>query len=114
MSNMNFARYILGFLILVAGAAHAADRSLQLQDAVVTLQDKACQVGVILAAVAPEVRKALKHGTVVVTEGKNKTALQLCWIEDNGLVFMMDENGYSPVIPSSAFEAPLPPKNSKI
>ena len=111
---MNIARYILGFLILVAGAAHAADRSLQMENAVVTLQDKACQVGVILAAVAPEVRKALKHGTVVVAEGKNKTALQLCWIEDGGLVFIMDETGYTPVIPSSAFETPLPPKSVRI
>ena len=114
MSNMNFARYILGFLILVAGAAHAADRSLQMEDAVVTLQDKACRVGVILASVAPEVRKALKHGTVVITDGKNKTTLQLCWIENGGLVFITDETGYTPVIPSSAFETPLPSKSIRI
>jgi hypothetical protein len=70
-------RLIAVLLLLVAFAAHAADRTVIFKDAELTLTDAAC-----------EPKSELKAGNVVFKDSREPR--KVCWIEQDGLIWVLD------------------------
>lgn len=123
----NLTRYFLGAVIGLLFAAAISpvhtteyrvinmaqalpDRVLILQDVALVLQNKKCESGAILAQADPSIRPLLKGG-FVQPHAPGAEKVRLCYLEDDGQIGIVDEQGRSGVFPSTIF-APAKPKVS--
>jgi hypothetical protein len=99
----------LAVLALFSALALAApgDRELAFDNATLTLTKGPCNIGQILAEVNPQHRKHLKGGTVQYKTGR---VAKLCYMEQDGVVGLRDEDGFQTIIPAEAFEPVGKPK----
>ena len=84
-----------------------ADRTLEFSDAVLTLMDKPCEIGVVLDGVKPEDRKLVKGGTVM-PKAPGSSPHKLCYYEENGMVAVIDEFENNGLFSAGAFEPVVP------
>lgn len=97
-------RLIALLLLLATVSAYAETRVFRFGNGnAVALADEPCHVPAIVAMVKPEYQQRFKAGASVI----NGKTLQLCWIDFEGEVFVVDEEGTSGVVPGASREKTL-------
>lgn len=94
---------LIAVLVLVSGAASAAEFEFQYSKGVVRISDQVCASAKVTPRIKPEFLGYFRAG-VIVWEGK---ALDLCWTidpEDRTKVFVIDETGDRGSLPMGAFK----------
>ena len=84
-------RLALFFLLALLSLPAHADRVLEFSDAMLTLTDGACTLGI----------DGAKGGRVTFMDARSARAA--CWIERDGIVFVIDEAGVTNMFSASAF-----------
>lgn len=114
--------YLIVLLVLFALPAVAADRAPKpdrirhYTNAVAVIQDKPCEVGLVLANTRPEVKAELRGGTITFNasdSGGRVGSRKLCWLEVDGEVYIIDEDLNGDVRPSVEFKEKPPAKGQK-
>lgn len=93
-------------LYLISTVALAGDRIVggDKNDDYITIQDRACESGLVVSLVSEPYRAGLKHAVYGMRDGKTK--IQGCWTylpEHPGIIFTLWEDGGMIPVPENEF-----------
>jgi hypothetical protein len=97
--------------LLVSCNTFAADLRATFDNVIVTLKDTACVNHALVDQIVPQYVPEFHAGSVVVTNKEaakelGRDTFELCWIEKDGEVFLLDEIGNQLQFPKAMFAAP--------